>query len=227
MHLYDLVEGYKHDLLLGRGLQAIDELLEDINYRWLAIGPAPSESMADHRWRNVTHLLEALRKDLEANPDEMLNEDETNSDDSGIEMAIRKLVLRDILEQEEEEDHSDRVQLSTLHAAKGLEFPEVFLIGVEKNCSRTKLVETDSIEEERRLMYVGITRAKQNLTITYARRRSNSESFSRQHRVASDELPEEHFHWQGRNEQDLKSCGKKVKKDSFTALHTLLKGESA
>ena len=225
---YDLVEGAKHDLLLGRGIQAIDDLLEDINYRsWLSDQSA-SESMADRRWGNVTHLLEALRKDLKANPDEMLNEDETNSDDSGIEMAIRKLVLRDILEQEEEEDHSDRVQLSTLHAAKGLEFPEVFLIGVEEELLPHKnSVETDSIEEERRLMYVGITRAKQNLTITYARRRKQfGELLETTPSRFLDELPEEHFHWQGRTEQDPEIIRKKGQ-DSLAALHTLLKGESA
>ena len=224
---YNLVEGAKHDLMLGRGIQAINELLEDINYRSWLTDQSASESMADHRWGNVTQLLEALGKDLKGNPDEMLNEDETNSDDSGIEMAIRKLVLRDILEQEEEEDHNDRVQLSTLHAAKGLEFPDVFLIGAEEELLPHKnSIETDSIEEERRLMYVGITRAKQNLTITYARKRKQfGELLETTPSRFLDELPEEHFHWQGRTEQDPEVMRKKGQ-DSLAALHTLLKGDS-
>ena len=225
---YNLVEGAKHDLMLGRGIQAIDQLLENINYRsWLSDQSA-SESMADHRWGNVTQLLEALRKDLKGNPDETLNEDEINSDDSGIEMAIRKLVLRDILEQEEEQDHSDRVQLSTLHAAKGLEFPDVFLIGAEEELLPHKnSIETDSIEEERRLMYVGITRAKQNLTITYARKRKQfGELFETTPSRFLDELPDEHLHWQGRTEQDPEFMRKKGQ-DSLAALHNLLKGDSA
>ncbi len=225
---YDLIEGAKYNLTLGRGIQAIDELLKDINYRsWLSDQSA-SESMADHRWGNVTQILEALRKDLKGNPDEILNEDETNSDGSVIEMAIRKLVLLDILEQEEEEDHSDRVQLSTLHAAKGLEFPDVFLIGAEEELLPHKnSIETESIEEERRLMYVGITRAKQNLTITYARKRKQfGELLETTPSRFLDELPEEHFHWQGKTEQDPEVMRKKGQ-DSLAALHTLLKGESA
>ena len=214
--------------MLGRGIQAIDGLLDDINYRnWLSDQSA-SESVADHRWGNVTQLLEALRKDLKGNPNEMLNEDETNSDDSVIEMAIRKLVLRDILEQEEEEDHSDRVQLSTLHAAKGLEFPDVFLVGAEEELLPHKnSIETDSIEEERRLMYVGVTRAKQNLTITYARKRKQfGELLETTPSRFLDELPEEHLHWQGKTEQDPEVVRKKGQ-DSLAALHTLIKGESA
>ena len=83
--------------------------------------------MAAHRWGNVLQHLEALWKDLKSDPDETDDKDAVDSDDTAIEAAIRKLVLRDILEGEEEEGDSDRLQLATLHAAKGLEFPEVFL----------------------------------------------------------------------------------------------------
>ncbi len=224
---YELIECAKYDLMLGRGIQAIDELLEDISYRrWLSDQSA-SESMADHRWGNVAQLLKALRKDLKGNPDEMLNEDENNSDDSAIEMAIRKLVLRDILEQEEEKDNSDRVQLSTLHASKGLEFPDVFLIGVEEELlPHRNSIETDTIEEERRLMYVGITRAKQNLTITYAKKRKQfGELLEIKPSRFLDELPGEHFHWQGKTEQDPEVIRQKGQ-DSLAALHALLKDES-
>src|SRR5882724_1926657 len=61
----------------------------------------------------------------------------------------------------------------TLHAAKGLEFPHVFMIGMEEGLfphSRA-LMDKDELEEERRLAYVGMTRAKQKLYLTYARRR--------------------------------------------------------
>ncbi len=70
-------------------------------------------------------------------------------------------------------ESQDAVTLITLHSAKGLEFPVVFMVGMEEGLfphSRS-LIDTNALEEERRLMYVGITRAKQKLYLTYARAR--------------------------------------------------------
>lgn len=69
--------------------------------------------------------------------------------------------------------HEDSVQLMTLHSAKGLEFPLVFLAGMEENLfpHRMSMEEPGRLEEERRLCYVGITRAMQRLVITYAESR--------------------------------------------------------
>jgi DNA helicase-2/ATP-dependent DNA helicase PcrA len=70
-------------------------------------------------------------------------------------------------------EHEDSVQLMTLHSAKGLEFPMVFLAGVEENLfpHRMSIEEPGRLEEERRLCYVGITRAMEQLCITYAESR--------------------------------------------------------
>ncbi|MCB1675423.1 MAG: ATP-binding domain-containing protein, partial [Halioglobus sp.] len=79
-------------------------------------------------------------------------------------------------------EHEDSVQLMTLHSAKGLEFPLVFLAGMEENLfpHRMSLEEPGRLEEERRLCYVGITRAMEKLHITYAesRRLHGSETFN-------------------------------------------------
>ncbi|MEQ8514041.1 MAG: 3'-5' exonuclease, partial [Chromatocurvus sp.] len=95
------------------------------------------------------------------------------------------------------EAHEDSVQLMTLHSAKGLEFPLVFLAGMEENLfpHRMSLEEPGRLEEERRLCYVGITRAMQKLVITYAetRRIHGSESYNPPSRFIR-EIPAELLH---------------------------------
>ncbi|MDG1012089.1 MAG: DNA helicase II [Luminiphilus sp.] len=90
--------------------------------------------------------------------------------------------------------HEDSVQLMTLHSAKGLEFPLVFLAGMEENLfpHRMSLDEPGRLEEERRLCYVGITRAMEKLVLTYAesRRLHGSESYNIASRFVR-ELPAE------------------------------------
>jgi DNA helicase-2/ATP-dependent DNA helicase PcrA len=92
------------------------------------------------------------------------------------------------------DEDQDAVQLMTLHSAKGLEFPLVFIAGMEENLfpHKMSLDEPGRLEEERRLAYVGITRAKQKLYITFAESRSiyGSESFNSISRFVRD-IPKE------------------------------------
>lgn len=121
-------------------------------------------------------------------------------DDRNIESAIRKLVLIDMLEQQQEQEDTDKVNLLTLHAAKGLEFPYVYMMGLEEELlPHRNSIASDTIEEERRLMYVGITRAKQGLTLTLAEQRKNGGQMKQMTPSRFlDELPVQDIEWLGR-----------------------------
>ena len=111
----------------------------------------------------------------------------------------------DLMEQQEEEKQTeDSVQLMTLHAAKGLEFPHVFMIGVEENLlPHRNSIDDGNIAEERRLAYVGITRAKQTLTMSYATsRRQFGETLDCEPSRFVEELPQEDLLFQGGGDGD-------------------------
>ena len=90
-------------------------------------------------------------------------------------------------------DWDECIQMMTLHSSKGLEFPVVFLVGLEENLFPSRMsVEEDNLEEERRLCYVGITRARHKLYMTHAqmRRQYGSENYCMPSRFLS-EIPED------------------------------------
>jgi len=94
------------------------------------------------------------------------------------------------------------VQLITLHAAKGLEFPHVFLVGMEEEIlPHRNSLEGDSLEEERRLCYVGITRARQTLTLSYAdKRKKYAEVITCEPSRFLKELPQEDLIHEGQQQ---------------------------
>lgn len=147
-------------------------------------------------------------------------------DEKNIESVIRKLVLLDMLEQQQEEEDTDKVNLLTLHAAKGLEFPYVYMIGLEEELLPHKnSIASETIEEERRLMYVGITRARQGLTLTLAEQRKNGGQM-RQMTPSRflDELPQDDLEWHGRKKKLAPNVDPKEQAQQYLAnLKALLK----
>jgi ATP-dependent DNA helicase Rep len=116
---------------------------------------------------------------------------------TGLAQIVSRLQLMDILDRQENEQERDCVNLMTLHAAKGLEFPFVYIVGVEEDMlpHRTS-IEEDNIEEERRLAYVGITRAQKELTLTYAAKRKRAGEWAEcQPSRFLTELPHETVVW--------------------------------
>ena len=86
--------------------------------------------------------------------------------------VVTRFTLRDMMERGESEEELDQVQLMTLHASKGLEFPYVFMVGMEEGfLPHQSSIDEDNIDEERRLAYVGITRAQKELIFTLCKER--------------------------------------------------------
>jgi len=93
-------------------------------------------------------------------------------DDKSLNAVVSHLSLMSILENNADQEQQDAVQLMTIHAAKGLEFEHVYLVGFEEDSlPHHQSQDAESIEEERRLAYVGITRAASSLTLSYAKTR--------------------------------------------------------
>ena len=165
----------------------VNQLLEDIGYQnWLLEQSKDPES-AERRWKNVTDLLDWFSK--------LQKQD----DSEGLTEMISRLTLMDILQRDDDKQHSDAVQLMTLHAAKGLEFPHVYLVGFEEGLlPHQTSIDEDSIEEERRLAYVGITRAQRSLNLTMARTRKRyGERVLCEPSRFLEELPEDDLEWIG------------------------------
>ncbi|MCL5424628.1 MAG: ATP-binding domain-containing protein, partial [Gammaproteobacteria bacterium] len=152
------------------------------------------------------------------------NTDATETETDGVQAAISRLVLRDILEQQAEEDDSDRVQLLTMHASKGLEFPHVYLLGLEEDLlPHRNAIEMGTVEEERRLAYVGITRARRSLTLTLARqRKAYGELMDCAPSRFLDELPAEDLEWEGRADKEDPEKKQARGKDAIAGLRSLL-----
>ncbi|MFZ5508512.1 MAG: UvrD-helicase domain-containing protein [Pseudomonadota bacterium] len=134
----------------------LEDLLRAIDYQaWLFETLEPRE--AETKWSNVRDFVDWLAKKGE----------EENKNLAELTQTVALITMLD-----KDNDNADAVQLATLHAAKGLEFKHVFLVGVEEGLlPHRESVDNGNIEEERRLMYVGVTRARQSLHLSYCERR--------------------------------------------------------
>jgi len=161
-------------------------LVSNIDYERYLIDTCRDDMIAERKMENVNELIQWIERLAKSSPDASLNE------------LVAKLTLIDTLERDDD-DRGNRVHLMTLHAAKGLEFPHVYLVGMEEELLPHRVsIEEENIEEERRLAYVGITRAQKTLTLTYAnQRKRHSEMRECSPSRFIDELPAEDLQWSG------------------------------
>ena len=173
----------------GDTAAVLRSMIREINYEDFLYDTSPSAKAAEMRMKNVIELFSWVTQMLEGNDDE---------EPMTLPEIVTRLTLRDMMERNEEEDDSDQVQLMTLHASKGLEFPYVFLIGMEEGLlPHQTSIDEGSVEEERRLAYVGITRAQRELIFTYARERRQFGELSRTDASRFlHELPQDDLSWE-------------------------------
>lgn len=161
----NLIESNRQKLLSGRGLsKKVREMVEEINYRdYLITEYSKSEKAVRFKLKNIELLLEMMER-WEIDPD--------NANPSLFNYLNRiTLMSRD---NGDDENDKGKVNLMTIHASKGLEFPVVFIAGAEEGLipHQRSVDENDgNVEEERRLFYVAITRAREKLVISSCQKR--------------------------------------------------------
>ncbi len=186
--------------LLGRDAQsrpAVDvarRVIEDTDYMdWLGKS-SKDQVQADRRIEAVEDLMRWLG-----------NMDDTLS----LADVLQQLALSS---QDDDEKSDDAVHLMTLHAAKGLEFPHVFIVGVEEGIlPHQNSLDEGTLDEERRLMYVGVTRAQRSLTLSYtAERRRYGETEKSLPSLFLKEIPADLMHWEGQDASLDEASSKKT-----------------
>ncbi|MGR5066684.1 DNA helicase Rep [Photobacterium sp. DNB22_13_2] len=174
----------------GDTVAAVRQLVRDINYEDWLYETSASPKAAEMRMKNVSDLYRWITADLEG--------DNYDQEVKTLKEVVQRLTLRDMMERGEDDDDADQVQLMTLHASKGLEFPYVYLVGSEEGIlPHQTSVDEDNVEEERRLAYVGITRAQRELTFTLCKeRRQFGELIKPEPSRFLFELPQDDLEWE-------------------------------
>ena len=163
------------------------DILADLHYEEWLKDTCNDLKIAQRRMENVLELVAWIQR--------LARQDEEDKSLSGL---VARLTLAGILDRGNEENPGDLVALMTLHAVKGLEFPHVFIVGMEEGMLPHHQSRSDTgVEEERRLAYVGITRARQTLTFSFVeRRKRGGEVIACEPSRFLKELPPDDLRWE-------------------------------
>ena len=183
----------------------VDQLIERIGYADHIAAQIKEPGLRARRLENLKELTEWFRA----------MQKEGAAGDLAAQLAL--------LTHGDRDDPGNAVRLMTLHSAKGLEFRFVFIVGVEEGSfPHEASIDEGRLDEERRLMYVGITRAKEQLALSFTRRKRRFGEI-----IANDpsrflaELPESDLHWSGRDAEQDEAQRKEVASSSIAKLAAL------
>ncbi|CAA0331893.1 DNA helicase and single-stranded DNA-dependent ATPase [Alteromonas infernus] len=181
----------------GNTADAVRTMIRTMGYEEWLYETSASPKAAEMAMANVSTLFGWVNDMLEGND---LDQPMTLTE------VVNRLILRDMMERGEDDGEGDQVQLMTLHASKGLEFPIVFLVGMEEGLlPHQSSVDEDNVEEERRLAYVGITRAQRELIFSLAKeRRQFGEVISPEPSRFLFELPADDVQWENQKPKATK-----------------------
>jgi len=176
----------------GDLVAAVRDLVDDIVYKAWLEDICSDLATAERKMENVYELIDWI--------EHLVN---VSLKEPTLTNLVQHLTLQDMLDKEEEERSRGCVQLLTLHSAKGLEFPHIYLVGMEENLlPHHACLDDRNLEEERRLAYVGITRAEKSLVFSYAakRKRYGEEIICEPSRFLS-EIPADILQWDKREDK--------------------------
>lgn len=202
-----LIHGLARDAKKLSAAELVDELVKRTHYAEHITAEIKEPTARARRLENLTELADWFRA---------MQKDGGSAGDLAAQLALLSHADRD--------DPGNSVRLMTLHGSKGLEFRFVFIVGVEDGqLPHEGSIEEGRLDEERRLMYVGITRAKERLCLSYsARSRRFGEVLKNDPSRFLAELPADDLHWDGRDaEQDAESR-KEVATSHLARLASLL-----
>jgi ATP-dependent DNA helicase Rep len=196
-------------------VETIRTFIRQMNYDDWLYESSPSPKAAEMRMKNVSQLFTWITQMLEGNDD---------NDPMSLPEAVSKLALRDLMERNEEEEEADQVQLMTLHSSKGLEFPYVYMVGMEEGFLPHQVsIDEDGVEEERRLAYVGITRAQRELTFTLCKeRRQYGEVTKPEPSRFLYELPQDDLEWEVKKKPQPMAENQQTGKKGLADLRAML-----
>ncbi|PJD92560.1 MAG: ATP-dependent DNA helicase Rep [Legionella sp.] len=210
-HFKQTIFGFKQRMQTESVMTVLREMVEIFGYEAHVYEHSDNPQQAQKRMDNVWQLLDWVGSLLDKKPGSTLAD------------AVSTMILVDRLDNAEDSE-ADVIQLMTLHAAKGLEFPCVYLVGLEEGILPHHVsIDTHQIEEERRLAYVGITRARQVLTMSLARRRRRGgETVASLPSRFLEELPQDKLEWFGLAGERDEAKSKALAHSHLATLKTLL-----